>query len=37
MDKRQIVDILAESGHIGTRDGHIGRKNAVAQDLHFIR
>lgn len=37
MDKRQIVDNLAESGQIGTRDGHIGRKNAVAQDLHFIR
>ena len=35
--KSKIMDILAESGHIGTRDGHIGRKNAVAQDLHFIR
>ena len=32
-----FVDILAESGHIGTRSGHIGRKMGVARDLHFIR
>lgn len=31
-----FVDKLAEGGHIGTHDGHIGRKTGVARDLHLL-